>query len=180
MKEKKSINKIGTYVRVKYTVCLESGEILKGDPSDSFVCMDFITGFNQVLPGLERKLIGLRRGDEVTIKIPSEDAFGPYDPSLIKEKNFVEFPQGKTLEPGKWVLAKNYEHNITYGYFVKAKGLHSITLDYNHPFAGKALIYRIRIAEVRIASQEELAVLRPCDFEPGNKRKLVSTDLGAE
>ena len=183
MKEKKirkKIKKIGTYVRIRYTVYLESGEILKGDPEDSLEYMDFITGFNQVLPGLERRLIGLEEGNEIKIKIPPEEAFGPYDPSLVLEKSFSEFPQGKSLEPGKWVLATNVKHRIKCGYFVKAKGPNSIILDYNHPFAGKSLIYSIIIVEARPATQEELAIIKPCDFEPGSQRKIVDTYLGAE
>ena len=174
------IKKIGTYVRIKYTVWLESGEILKGDPTDNLEYLDFITGFNQVLPGLEKQLIGLNPGDEVKIKIPPEEAFGLYDLSLVQEKSFSEFPQGKSLEPGKWAVATNVQYRIKSGYYVKEKGPNSVVLDYNHPFAGKALRYQVRITEVRPATQEELAILRPCDFEPGSRRKIVDTCLGDE
>ena len=173
------INALGTYVRMRYTVSFESGEIIRGDPQDGLEYMDFFTGFEQVLPGLEKRLIGLQQGDEVTLSIPPEVAFGMYDPSLVKEKNFSEFPEGKGLEPGKWVLAKNEKHKISCGYYVKEKGTDSITLDYNHPLAGKDLIYRLKIVEARPATQAELETLRPCDFEP-SKKKIVSTDLGVE
>jgi len=174
------IKKIGTYVRIKYTVWLESGEILKGDPADNLEYMDFITGFNQVLPGLEKQLIGLNQGDEVKIKLSPEEAFGPYDPSLVQEKSFLEFPQGRSLEPGKWAVATNVQYRIKSGYYVKEKGPDSVVLDYNHPFAGKALRYQVKITEVRPATQEELAILRPCDFEPGFRRKIVDICLGEE
>jgi len=172
------IEKIGTYVRIKYTVWLESGEILKGDPTDNLEYLDFITGFNQVLPGLENRIIGLNQGDEVKIKLSPEEAFGPYDPSLVQEKSFSEFPQGKSLEPGKLALATNVQHRIKAGYFVKEKSPDSVVLDYNHHFAGKALRYQVRITEVRPANQEELAILRPCDFEPGSRREIVDACLG--
>lgn len=174
------INEIGTYLRIKYTVRLESGEILKGDPKEGLECMDFITGFDQVLPGLEKRLIGLNQGDEITLTIPPEDAFGVYDSSLVKEKNFSEFPEGKTLESGKWVLAKNDKHKITCGYFVKEKGFHSVILDYNHPFAGKTLTYFLKVVEARPATQAELKIVKPCDFEPASKKEVLSTDLGIE
>ena len=174
------IHEFGTYVRIRYTVGLETGEILKGDPEEGLEYLDFITGFEQVLPGLETRLIGFKSGDEVALRIPPEEAFGPYDSSLVRQKTFSEFPEGKTLEPGKWVLAENPHHKITCGYFVKEKSADTITLDYNHPFAGKTLIYRVEIIETRPASQEELQVLKPCDFEPASKRKVASTDLGTE
>jgi len=172
------VNEIGTYVKIKYTVWLENGDILKGDPTEGLEYMEFITGFNQVLPGLEKKIIGLSKGEEITITIPPEEAFGPYDPSLVKEKNFSEFPEGKELTPGKWVLAKNEKHKITWGYFVKEKSPTSVIIDYNHPFAGKALIYRLKIEEARPATQSELALIKPCDFEPASNRKVISTELG--
>jgi len=174
------ISEIGTYVRIKYTVRLESGEILKGDPKEGLECMDFITGFDQALPGLEKRLIELNQGDEITLTIPPEEAFGTYDPSLVKEKNFLEFPEGKTLESGKWVLAKNDTHKITCGYFVKEKGFHSVILDYNHPFAGKTLTYFLKVVEARPATQAELTIVKPCDFEPASKKEVLSTDLGIE
>ena len=167
------ICEIGTYVRIKYTVLLESGEILKGDQKEGLAYIDFITGFDRVLPGLEKRLIGLHQGDVITLTIPPEEAFGVYDPSLVKEKNFSEFPEGKTLESGKWVLAKNDQHKITCGYFVQGKGSDSVILDYNHPFAGKALIYYLKVVEVRPATQAELEILKPCDFEPASKKKGI-------
>jgi FKBP-type peptidyl-prolyl cis-trans isomerase SlyD len=174
------IKEIGSYVRMKYTVSLESGEIIKGDPAESLEYMDFVTGFEQVLPGLERRLLGLNEGDDVTLRIPPDEAFGPYDPSLVQERSFAEFPQGESLEVGKWVLATNVQHKIKSGYLVKEKSSSSITLDYNHPFAGKVLIYNALIVEVRGASQEELALIKPCDFEPGRKKDVVESFLGEE
>jgi len=174
------IKEIGSYVRIKYTVSLESGEILKGDPAEGLEHMGFVTGFYQVLPGLESRLIGLKGGDKVRISIPPEEAFGLYDESLVVEKSFIEFPQGKSLEPGKWFSAANKQHKIQSGYYVKEKTTESVILDYNHPFAGKTLTYDLLVVEARPATQEELALIRPCDFEPGSRMKIAETCLGEE
>ncbi len=77
-------------------------------------------------------------------------------------------------------MAKNDKHKITCGYFVKEKGLNSVILDYNHPFAGKTLIYYLKAVEVRPSTQAELEILKPCDFEPASKKKVLSTDVGIE
>jgi len=74
-------------------------------------------------------------------------------------------------------LAKNDKHKITCGYFVKEKGLYSVILDYNHPFAGRALIYYLKIVEARPATRAELEIVKPCDFEPAS---VLSTNLGIE
>ena len=149
------IKETGMYVRIKYTVRLSSGEILKGDPKEGLEHMDFFTGFEQVLPGLESRLVGLAEGDEVTLTIPPEEAFGVYDPALVKEKSFSEFPEGKDFETGKWVEAKNEDYKINHLYYVKAKSAESITLDYNHPLANKTLIYQLKIVEARPATMFE-------------------------
>jgi FKBP-type peptidyl-prolyl cis-trans isomerase SlyD len=174
------IFKAGTYVRIRYTLRIESGEIVKGDPKDSLEYMDFITGFNQVLPGLESRLIGLEQGERVMLRIPPDEAFGQYDPSLAQEKTFDEFPEGRSLEAGKWVMATNEQYRIRTGYLVRKKGPSSITVDYNHPLAGKTLIYEVMITEERPARQDELALVKPCDFEPGNRNKVIDTFLGNE
>jgi len=171
------ILKAGTYVRIRYTVSLETGEIIKGDPADNLEYLDFITGFNQIIPGLENRLIGREQGERATLRIPPDEAFGPYDENLLQEKTFDEFPEGKNLEPGKWAIAANEQYRIRDGYLVVNKGADSVTLDYNHPLAGKALIYELEIVETRPAHQEELALIRPCDFEPGAKPEVANVCL---
>ena len=153
-----------SYVILKYTVKLENGEIVKGDPEQGLAYMEFVTGYNQVIPGLERRLVGLSEGDEAEIIVNPDEGFGQYDPDQIQEKTFTEFPEGKNLEEGRWALATNPQHRVTFGYLVVEKKPDSIVLDYNHPLAGKALIYQVKVEEVREAKREELEILRPCEF----------------
>jgi len=153
-----------SYVSVKYTVKLENGDIVKGDPQEGLAHMEFVTGYNQVIPGLERRLIGMSQGDRGEISVAPEEGFGPYNPSLIQEKTFKEFPEGRDLQEGCWVRATNPEHRVTFGYLVREKKSDRVVLDYNHPLAGKTLIYQVNVEEVRDASREELEILRPCEF----------------
>jgi FKBP-type peptidyl-prolyl cis-trans isomerase SlyD len=153
-----------TYVTLKYTVKLENGEIVKGDPEQGLAHMEFVTGYNQVIPGLERRLIGLSQGDEVEITVSPDEGFGQYDPGLIREKTYEEFPQGKNLEEGRWALATNPQHRVTFGYLVLEKKPDRIVLDYNHPLAGKTLVYQVKVEMVREANRAELEILRPCEF----------------
>jgi FKBP-type peptidyl-prolyl cis-trans isomerase 2 len=161
-----------SYVILKYTVILENGEIIKGNPEEGLAHMEFVTGYNQVIPGLERRVIGLSQGDEVEITVSPDEGFGPYDPGLIQEKTFEEFPQGKNLEGGRWIRAINPQHRVTFGYLVLEKKPDSIVLDYNHPLAGKALIYQVKVEKVREANREELEILRPCEFGEAGAQPL--------
>jgi FKBP-type peptidyl-prolyl cis-trans isomerase SlyD len=153
-----------SYVVLKYTVKLENGEIVKGNPEQGLAHMEFVTGYNQVIPGLERRLVGLSEGDQAEITVSPDEGFGQYDPGLVQEKTFAQFPKGKNLEEGRWARATNPQHRVTFGYLVLEKKPDRIVLDYNHPLAGKALIYQVNVEKVREANREELEILRPCEF----------------
>jgi FKBP-type peptidyl-prolyl cis-trans isomerase SlyD len=158
-----------SFVVIKYTVKLGDGEVIKGDPAEGLAHMEFVTGYNQVILGLERRLLGMSKGDRGQIAVPPEEGFGLNDPALIQEKLYEEFPAGRDLEEGRWVRATNPDHRVTFGYLVLEKKADRIILDYNHPLAGKTLIYEFAVEEVREASQEELEILRPCEFgQPGS------------
>jgi FKBP-type peptidyl-prolyl cis-trans isomerase SlyD len=165
--ENTMIQEKNTRVSILYTVKLESGEIVKGDPAgEGLEHISFVTGYRQALPGLEDRLVGHQEGEKMEFTVPPEEAFGPYDQRLIVEKSFDEFPEARDFIPGKWVLAQNPAHRITCGYFIREKKENSVLLDYNHPLAGKALCYTLTITEARPASGEELKVLKPCQYDP--------------
>ena len=167
-----TIQSENSYVILKYTVTLENGEIVKGDPEQGLAHMEFVTGYNQVIPGLERRVIGLSQGDAAEITVNPDEGFGAYDPSLIQEKTFEKFPEGKNLEEGRWALATNPQHRVTFGYLVLEKKTDRIVLDYNHPLAGKTLVYQVKVEMVREANREELEILRPCEFGEAGAQPL--------
>jgi FKBP-type peptidyl-prolyl cis-trans isomerase SlyD len=146
---------------IEYTVQLEDGSCIKGE--DGPVSMNFVVGYNQLMPSLEKRLIGLQEGTEKEFVIPARDAFGDYDPSQVHTRSLGEFPEGRHLEVGKWAIATNPETEAQYSYFVREKTPDTVTLDFNHPLAGKDLHYRVRVVRVRPADEEELLYLRPCE-----------------
>ena len=150
-----------TSVTMEYTVRMKDGSYVKGENGP--VSLHFIAGYGQVLPALEAKLLGLREGDWTEFVIAAADAFGEWDPLQVHTRVFDDFPEGRDLQPGKWVLATNRETDAQYSYFVKEKTGDSVVLDFNHPLAGKDLYYRVKVIRVRPAMQEELEFLRPCE-----------------
>ena len=89
------------------------------------------------------------------ILVPPEGAFGSYRGDLVKERSFDEFPEGRDLEAGKWVEARDPKTRTAYGYFVKGKEEDRVILDYNHPLAGQGLEYDLEVVEARPATEEE-------------------------
>jgi len=151
-----------TFVILEYRVSLDDGSYVKGENGP--VSINFITGYQQILPALEQKLMGLSKGAESTFIIPASEAFGDYDASQVHVRSFEEFPAGRSLEVGKWIIASNEETQAQYGYFVKEKTGETVTLDFNHPLAGKDLHYQVKVVGVRPALREELEYLRPCEY----------------
>jgi len=154
-----------SFVKIRYRLRTAKGEYVRGAPGEGKALLEVYTGYRQLLPGLERRLVGLTQGEKAEIRIPPEDAFGPVREDLVKEKRYEDFPQGRALEEGRWVEARDEKTRTAYGYFVRKKASDRIVLDYNHPLAGEELVYDLELVEVRPASEEERILLRPCAAE---------------
>ncbi len=150
-----------SFVVVESVVQLDDGTYVKGETGP--VSMNFVAGYNQVLPALEQRLMGVEAGMELQFVIPAAHAFGERDESLVRTRILDEFPEGRQLEPGKWAVATNEDTGAQFGYYVVEKSETSVVLDFNHPLAGKDLHYRLKVCLVRPSTREELEYLRPCE-----------------
>ena len=155
-----------SFVIIEYTVRLEDGSYVMGENGPA--SLNFIVDYNQILPSLERRLLGMSTGEEASFVIPAQEAFGDHDPTQVRTLKLDDFPEGRGLLEGKWVRAANEETQAQYSYFVKEKTDRTVTLDFNHPLAGKDLYYRVKVVHVRPALNEELEHLRPCQFGSEN------------
>ncbi len=160
-----------TVVIIEYTVRLDDGSFVKGENMPA--SMNFVVGYDQVLPGLERRLMGLETGTEIQFVIPALEAFGPHQANDVRMRTFEEFPTGRDLQKGKWVMATDPKTNAQYSYFVKDKTDEGVLLDFNHPLAGKDLHYSVKVVHVRPALLEELEYLRPCEHGQQGKRQDI-------
>lgn len=151
------------FVIIEYTVRLADGSYVKGENGPA--SLNFIVDYNQVLPALERRLLGLREGDQVKFIIPAKEAFGEHDPNQVRERSFADFTDGRHLRVGRWVVATHPQTQAQYSYYVKDKSATGVTLDFNHPLAGKDLYYEVKIVKTRPALAEELEYLRPCEHD---------------
>ena len=151
-------------VILDYTVRLSDGSYVKGENGP--VSLNFIVGYTQILPALERRLLGLRMGEKTEFIIPAAEAFGEYDPEQLKTRTFEDFPNGRDMQAGKWVIATSTDMQAQYSFFVKDKTETAVIADFNHPLAGKDLYYRVEITGIRPADDEELEFIRPCENGP--------------
>ncbi len=149
------------YVCLEYRLRLDSGEQLRGS-GEAPARLTFVAGCGELLPGLERRLWGLKDQDEVEFVIPAAEAFGDYDPENMQEWSRSVFPPEMELEPGQKVIPANLPFPPEYPLTVKEVQEDKIILDLNHPFAGHDLHYSVRVLQVRPATPEELAPLKQC------------------
>jgi FKBP-type peptidyl-prolyl cis-trans isomerase SlyD len=149
------------YVRLEYRLWLDSGEQLRGTPEAPGV-LTFVAGCNEVMPGLERRLRGLREQDAVEFVVPAAEAFGNYDPKFVQEWSPKVFPSGMELKPGQKVIPANLPFPPEYPLTVKEVREDAVILDMNHPFAGHDLRYWVKVIEVRPATPEEMEPLKQC------------------
>ncbi|QCU90076.1 FKBP-type peptidyl-prolyl cis-trans isomerase [Thiomicrorhabdus sediminis] len=117
--------------------------------------MAYLHGHHNLIPGLEKALNGKQAGDEFTITIESEEAYGPVQENLIQDNVPKAMFQGvDNLEVGMRFEAQSAEgfHSVV----ITDVQENTVTVDGNHEFAGKDLTFAIQVVEVREASAEEL------------------------
>lgn len=142
-----------TVVTVDYQLSLPDGEVVeKSDPSDPLV---YLHGHEDIVPGLERALEGKVKGDRVQAIVPPEDAYGEYDPEGEETVDRSEFPEDLDLEVGGIITATDDEDDEV-EFLIKAIDGDKVTVDFNHPMAGKTLHFDVTIRDVRAATAEEI------------------------
>ncbi|MGB6068519.1 MAG: FKBP-type peptidyl-prolyl cis-trans isomerase [Desulfomonilaceae bacterium] len=139
------------YVKIRYTVRVENGPVLKGDGEREV--MDFVTGYGHVIPGLERRLVGRCAGEKLSFTVPPEEAFGQRHEELVIEKNRADFhfPPGYVPYPGMELPLIVNASDAPDTAMIREVREDSIIIDLNHALAGLALRYDLEIIEARPA-----------------------------
>ena len=111
-------------------------------------------GYGNTLPKIEEALDGQENGFQTTLALEPADAFGERDESLVRVIPKSEFPPG--VKVGGQLEGRNEDGTPRVFNVVKIKGP-EVHLDGNHPLAGKALRFTLKVVDVRTASQEEIS-----------------------
>jgi FKBP-type peptidyl-prolyl cis-trans isomerase 2 len=137
--------KSGDTVKVDYTGTLEDGTVF--DTSASRGPLQFIIGDGQIIPGFDKAVIGMNVGDKKTINIPSDQAYGPHLEDKVLEVNQKQIPKHLNLEVGQQVQVPQKDGSKLF-FVVTDVSATSVTLDGNHPLAGKNLVFDIQLVEI--------------------------------
>lgn len=135
----------GDTVRVHYTGRLEDGTVF--DASTGQDPLEFTIGQGQIIPAFEQALIGMNLDESKTIHIPAEDAYGPHREEMVLVVDRARFPAHIQPEIGL-LLSLRQPDGRTVDVAVTAVSESSVTLDANHPLAGKDLTFHIQLVEI--------------------------------
>lgn len=131
----------------------QSGEILESNLEGEAI--SFVSGFEQVLQKLEDEVISMQTGDEKVVKFDAKDGFGEYDDDKIQVLPKEQFA-GIELEIGMELIGEN-EGGKTVKVIVKDIADENVTIDFNHPYSGKNLEFKIQMIENREATDDEIS-----------------------
>jgi FKBP-type peptidyl-prolyl cis-trans isomerase 2 len=137
--------KRGDTVSVHYKGTLDDGTVF--DSSEDGEPISFTIGSGQVIPGFETAVDGMSVGDAKTEKIESENAYGPRRDELVFRVGREQLPDGEEVEVGD-VLRLGFPDGTSAAVQVADMDDASLTLDANHPLAGKDLTFELKLVSI--------------------------------
>lgn len=138
----------GDLVRVHYTGTLDDGSTF--DSSRGREPLEFTAGRGEVVPGFDNAVLGMAIGQVKTVRLAPEDAYGEHHAERMMQVPRSALPANVTPEPGMEFQAQAPNGEIL-ALVVVEVGEEQVTLDANHPLAGKALTFEIELVEVGAA-----------------------------
>ena len=137
-----------TRVTLNFALSLEDGSMV--DSNFDQTPVTFSVGDGSLLPGFERALFGLKAGDEAEFTIPPEQGFGQPNEHNIQVVKRDQFEPEITLEVGMMFSFADAAGGELPGVVTDFDG-EAVTVDFNHPLAGRSLVFRVAIHDVEAA-----------------------------
>lgn len=137
--------KNGDTVKVHYTGTLEDGTVF--DSSREREPLEFTLGKGQLIPGFEEAVTGMEVGDTTTAKIPADKAYGPVREEMVARVEKDQFPEGLNPEVGQKLQVPQQDGQVLVVTVTEVDNTH-VTLNANHPLAGKDLVFEIELVEI--------------------------------
>jgi len=137
--------KSGDTVRLHYKGTLDDGSIF--DSSEGRDPLEFTVGSGQIISGLDRAIPGMKVGEEKTVRIEADDAYGAANPSARQAVPRANIPANIPIEVGMQLQAQT-ENGQMMTVVVAEISEDQVVLDANHPLAGKALTFEIQLTGI--------------------------------
>ena len=131
-------------VQLEYTLTSDGAVV---DSTEGRGPLQYVHGQGQIIPGLERQLTGLHVGDAREITVRPEEAYGPVDPSAFVEIPKTQLPPNVTPAVGVVLRGMDPDGKPFRATIHEVKDK-AVTLDLNHPLAGKTLLFKVKVIDV--------------------------------
>jgi FKBP-type peptidyl-prolyl cis-trans isomerase SlyD len=137
--------KDGAQVSLEYTLKLEDMTVLESNVGKEPVT--YHQGAHEIVPGLERSLEGLSKGDKKHITVKPAEGYGEIDPGAVQEVKKTLIPEA-AQKVGAQLEAKSRDGHSTFPRVKEVKN-DTVVLDFNHPLAGKTLVFDVTVLDVK-------------------------------
>jgi len=139
-------------VSLDYTLKVDGAVI---DRSENGEPIQFIQGQGHVIPGLERQLYGMTIGESKLLVIPPAEGYGVVDDNAYANIPRSQFPSDIPLELGVALQLRDQRGEVLNA-TIEEINQEAVRLNFNHPLAGKELIFTVKVVDLREATQEEM------------------------
>lgn len=137
--------KQGNTIKVEYTGILEDGSVF--DSSEGKEPLEFKVGSGQIIKGFDEAVIGMSKDESKKIKIKPEEAYGNVREELKQKVPKNSLPQDKQPEVGMQLILNSPQGQIPAR--ISEVSENDVTIDFNHPLAGKELNFDIKIVDIK-------------------------------
>lgn len=141
-------------VSMHYTLKNDQGQVM--DSSTGREPLTYMHGANNIIPGLESALDGKAQGDNISVRIAPENAYGVRDPALMQRVPKSAFQGVPEIKPGMQFRSQTPQGQMQVVTVTAIEG-DTVTIDANHPLAGIPLNFEVSIVDVRAATAEEIS-----------------------
>ena len=138
--------KAGDTVRIHYTGTLDDGTVF--DSSQGREPLEFTVGSGEIIPGLDNALPGMAEGEQKSVSVPADEAYGQHDPNGRQEVPRDQIPEHIPLDPGT-ALQMQTPDGQAVPVTVAEVTDEVVVLDANHPLAGKDLTFEVEMVEIK-------------------------------
>jgi len=143
--------KDGLVVSMEYTLKVD-GEVT--DTSEGREPLAYLQGSGNIIPGLEREIVGMVVGESREVVVAAADAYGEEDDKAFMDVPRGEFPEDIPAKIGTEIQVQNQAGQPMYARIDQVDE-QSLRLNFNHPLAGKELHFSVKVVEIRDATAEE-------------------------
>ena len=138
--------KQGDIIKVEYTGTFDDGTIFDSTKANGGIPLKFEVGAGQIIPGFDNSVVGKSVGNEFNIRLEPSEAYGEYKEGMTQSVSKDQFPPEQEPKAGLMILLMGPKGQPVPA-SIKEVEDDIVTIDLNHPMAGKVLNFKIKIIE---------------------------------